>query len=94
MRSHPIDWLPDRAAYRIAVRGCLDTSWSEWFDGLIIIADSERGETTLTGSVADQAALHGLLNKVRNLGLTLLWVKRQDPGAEAGNPHAEEDQTH
>jgi hypothetical protein len=66
----------DRAPYRIVVRGCLDTSWSEWFDGLDVAADPEQGETTITGSVADQAALHGLLNKVRNLGLTLVCVSR------------------
>ncbi len=92
--ARPADWPPDSATYRIGVKGCLDTSWSEWFDGLAITADCERGETTLAGRVADQTALHGLLNKVRNLGLTLLWLKRVDSGGETivtpGNTGEEE----
>ncbi len=93
-RSRAMAAAQDSATYKITVKGCLDSSWSEWFDGLLITADRERGETTLVGSVADQAALHGLLNKVRNLGLTLLWLNRQDPGAETGNPDIDEAQTH
>jgi hypothetical protein len=92
--SHPADWARDSATYKITVKGCLDSSWSEWFDGLIITADCNQGETTLSGSVADQAALHGLLNKVRNLGLTLLWLNRQDAGVETGNRSSGEDQAH
>jgi hypothetical protein len=56
----------------------LDSRWSAWFDGLRVISD-ERGHTTIAGPVADQAALHGLLTKVRNLGLELLEVRRTDP---------------
>ncbi len=57
----------------IRVRGQIDEQWSEWFEGLSV-AHGEEGETVLTGSVADQAALHGLLAKLRDLGLSLLSV--------------------
>ena len=61
--------------YRIRVRGHLGERWSDWFDGLQI-SNEENGEAVLTGPVADQAALHGLLIKVRDLGLPLLAVTR------------------
>jgi hypothetical protein len=64
--------------YEIRVNGVLDHGWSAWFDGLQITSD-ERGQTTITGRVTDQAALHGLLAKVRDLGLELLEVRRTDP---------------
>jgi hypothetical protein len=64
--------------YAVRVKGCLDSSWSEWFDGLAVVANQTNGETVLKGWVADQAALHGLLNKVRNLGLVLLEVTREE----------------
>jgi hypothetical protein len=64
--------------YEIRVNGVLDSRWSAWFDGLQVIGD-ERGQTTITGPVADQAALHGLLAKIRDLGLELLEVRRTDP---------------
>jgi hypothetical protein len=76
MRDQP-DTLSDRGFYWIRVRGCLDASWSEWFDGLVITADCESNETVISGEVQDQAALHGLLNKVRNLGLPLIRVTRR-----------------
>ena len=57
----------------IRLKGEIDAQWSEWFEGLSV-AHSEEGETVLTGSVADQAALHGLLAKLRDLGLSLLSV--------------------
>ena len=90
----PADWAPDSAVYGFTVKGCLDNSWSDWFDGLVITTDCDRGETTLVGTVADQTALHGLLNKVRNLGLTLLWLNRLDHGIKAGASHCDEEQTH
>jgi hypothetical protein len=71
--------LPDRGFYWIRVKGCLDDSWSEWFDGLSIAADPDCNETVLSGNVADQAALHGLLNKIRNLGLQLVGLTRREP---------------
>ena len=61
--------------YEIRVRGVLDKKWSDWFDGFTIMPQA-NDETLLTGPVADQAALHGLLNKIRDLGLPLLSVKR------------------
>lgn len=61
------------AHYRIVVRASLDPARAAWFDGLdLIVVD---GTTVLTGVIADQAALHGLLNRVRDLGLPLLSVE-------------------
>lgn len=57
----------------IRLQGQIDEQWSEWFEGLTI-THTEQGETLLTGCVADQAALHGLLAKVRDLGLSLVSV--------------------
>jgi hypothetical protein len=77
------DWAaqPDPALiYQIRVRGCLDKQWSSWFDGLTVTLE-EGGDTLLTGPVADQAALHGLLKKVRDLGLPLLSVNCCDGGS-------------
>ena len=64
--------------YQIRVRGVLDRRWSEWFDGLQVTSD-DRGHSTIAGPVTDQAALHGLLVKVRDLGLELLEVRRTEP---------------
>ena len=61
--------------YRITVAGVLSDSWIEWFDGMSVRVDA-TGETTLTGPVADQAELHGLLGRVRDLGLPLVAVQR------------------
>ena len=62
------------AVYQIRVKGSLDRKWSNWFDGFTIVPQDD--ETLLTGPVADQAALHGLLARVRDLGLPLLSVQR------------------
>ena len=59
--------------YNIRVRGHLDQSWSDWFEGLAISNES-NGDAVLAGSIVDQAALHGLLARVRDLGLPLLAV--------------------
>jgi hypothetical protein len=67
------------ARYQIRVKGVLDETWSTWFEGLAIIAQT-NGETILAGPVADQAALHGLLVKIHNLGLPLLAVLREKEG--------------
>ena len=64
------------AIYQIRVKGHLDRKWSDRFDGFTIAAQA-NDETLLTGSVADQAALHGLLRKIGDLGLPLLSVKRE-----------------
>jgi hypothetical protein len=63
--------------YELRVRGVLDPHWSAWFEGLQVTSDDR--ETTIAGPVVDQAALHGLLVKVRDLGLELLLVRRIDP---------------
>jgi hypothetical protein len=63
--------------YEIRVKGHLDGLWTEWFDGLTLAHD-ENGVTTLTGPVVDQAALYGLLDRMRDLGLTLLSVHRME----------------
>jgi hypothetical protein len=70
---------PDRPMiYQIRIEGHLGPRWSEWFDGLTITPE-EGGETLLTGPVADQAALHGLLRKVRDLGIPLKSAVRVKP---------------
>lgn len=63
------------AHYEIKIAGHLGAEWSQWFDGMAI-AQTATGDTLLTGAVADQAALHGLLRRVRDLGLTLLAINR------------------
>ena len=67
----------------IRVKGHLDNRWGDWFDGLTITLE-ENGDTRLTGPVVDQAALHGLLKKVRDLGLPLISVMPVDPKQVAG----------
>jgi hypothetical protein len=64
--------------YQIRVTGHLGREWSDWFDGLSITLQ-DNGETLLSGPVVDQAALHGLLRKVRDLGLPLLAVTLMKP---------------
>lgn len=64
--------------YNIRVVGHLDERWSDWFDGLEI-TNLENGETILSGEIVDQAALHGVLNKVRDLNLALVAVSSIDP---------------
>ena len=65
--------------YQIRIGGHLGRQWSDWFEGLAITLE-DNGDTLLTGSVVDQAALHGLLKKVRDLGMPLLSVVRVEPG--------------
>ena len=66
--------------YRIKIKGHLDPKWSDWFEQMAI--SIKGGETILTVPIADQAALHGLLIRIRDLNLTLLAVERLEPGAE------------
>ena len=63
--------------YEIRVKGHLDGRWSEWFGGLAI-ANVEDGDALLSGEIEDQAALHGVLNRVRDLGLPLIAVNRTE----------------
>ena len=69
------------AHYEIRVEGVLCERWTGWFEGLQV--SSEAGETIISGPVTDQPALHGVLVKVRDLGMCLISVRRLDPG-EAG----------
>ena len=74
--------------YEIRVMGHLDDRWAAWFEGLTITR-VDNDETLLTGPVVDQAALHGLLKKVRDLGLPLVSVSPVEPGlADAAQPAA------
>ena len=68
--DHDEPWL-----YEIRLKGHLDDRWADWFGGLTITI-IDNGETLLTGPVIDQAALHGLLRKVRDLGMPLISVTR------------------
>ena len=65
--------------YQIRIKGHLGRGWTDWFGGLTITLE-EDGDTLLTGPVVDQAALYGLLKKVRDLGMPLLSVNRLEPG--------------
>jgi hypothetical protein len=67
----------EREVYQIRVKGVLDGKWSDWFEGMEV-TPQPGGETLLTGPLLDQAALHGLLHKVRDMGLPLVSVKRVD----------------
>ena len=64
-----------RGVLEIRVQGHLDSSWSEWFDGMTI-TNVENGEALLSGPVVDQAALQGVLRKIRDLGLSLISVNQ------------------
>ena len=69
--------------YEIRIKGHLDDRWAAWFGGLTLTLQ-DNGDTLLTGAVVDQAALHGLLKKVRDLGMPLVSVNRVDTdGADA-----------
>jgi hypothetical protein len=65
------------ARYEIRVEGILDSKWAAWFDGLHI--ESDDTQTVISGPLADQPALHGVLIKIRDLGLCLISVRRLDP---------------
>ena len=65
--------------YHIRITGHLGREWTDWFEGLAITLEA-NGDTLLTGPVVDQAALHGVLKKVRDLGLPLVSVTRVGPG--------------
>lgn len=67
--------------YQVRVKDHLGPEWADWFGGLDIIPE-ENGNTLITGPELDQAALHGLLKKIRDLGLTLISVNSTEPGLE------------
>jgi hypothetical protein len=69
---------PGAGCYCIRIQGRLEHRWSAWFDGMTLTLDVD-GTTVLRGRVSDQAALHGLIQQVRDLGLTLREVTHEDP---------------
>ena len=75
--------------YEIRLKGHLETRWMKWFDGLAITLE-ENGNTLLSGPVADQAAIHGLLKKVRDLGLPLLSINPIEPGPNPSSTEGSE----
>jgi hypothetical protein len=68
--------------YEITVKGHLDSDWAEWFEGLTV-THSGQDDTVLSGRIVDQAALHGILDKVRDLNLTLVAIKRVEAEGES-----------
>jgi hypothetical protein len=74
--------------YHIRVKGHLGSRWARWFDGMTVTPQA-NGDTLLTGPIVDQAALHGILTKIRDLGLTLVSVMEVDP-PPANTPGATE----
>jgi hypothetical protein len=81
LKNHP----KDATIYQIRIRGHLSPRWRDWFEGLSITLE-ETGDTLLTGPVVDQVALHGLLKKVRDLGMSLISVIQVDPDQKGTNP--------
>jgi hypothetical protein len=80
-KRNPIIDSGQPIVYQIRLKGHLSQQWTEWFAGLTITLE-EDGNTLLTGPVVDQAALHGLLKKVRDLGMPLLSVNSVEPGLQ------------
>jgi hypothetical protein len=78
--------------YKIRLKGHLDDRWADWFDGLAITLE-ENGDTLLTGPVVDQAALHGLLKKVRDLGMPLISVSPVEHGPTTALGTGQSDQS-
>jgi len=68
----------DPMVYQIRIKGHLDSQWTDWFGGMTITLE-DNGDTVLTGKVIDQAALYGLIKKVRDLGMSLVSVNRVEP---------------
>jgi hypothetical protein len=69
---------PEAGRYEIRLTGRLDAHWAAWFDGLTV-SQEDDGTTVISGPIADQSALHGVLQRVRDLGLPLTSVTRLDP---------------
>jgi hypothetical protein len=81
---HPDHRSDQPDIYQIILQGHLSGQWSDWFEGFTITLD-QCGETILVGPVVDQAALHGVLKKIRDLGIALISVNRLNPGEEGTN---------
>ena len=93
--QHGLGTMPNRlepdqpTIYQIRIKGHLSQEWTDWFVGLAITLE-ENGDTLLTGPVVDQPALHGLLKKVRDLGMALLAVNRVESGSTESERRQEE----
>jgi hypothetical protein len=72
-----VNSMPTPVFYKIRVKGHIGDSWSSWFEGLAL-RHEESGETVLSGPLPDEAALHGVLAKIRDLGLPLVEVRREE----------------
>jgi hypothetical protein len=83
---------PEAGRYEIRLTGHLDAHWAAWFDGLTVSREGD-GTTLISGPIVDQAALHGVLQRIRDLGLRLVSVSRIEPdqpattGIDAGSNH-------
>lgn len=85
----PENHTPNRgpAHYQIAVKGKINASWSDWFDGMVLVSGRESGGsqvTILPGAIKDQAALRGILIRLWDLNMTLISVQQIDPAADGG----------
>jgi hypothetical protein len=80
-KPNPKSNLRGPKVYQIKIKGHLGSQWSDWFDGLTITQD-EEGNTLLTGPVIDDSALHGLLKKVRDLGISLISFNQLELGQD------------
>jgi hypothetical protein len=78
-KLNPESYPNQPLVYQIRIKGHLGRKWKGWFEGMSITLE-DNGDTLITGPVVDQAALHGLVKKVRDLGLPLISVNRVDPG--------------
>jgi hypothetical protein len=79
------DRWQDAGRYEIRLRGHLESRWAAWFDGLTLTHEGD-GSTTIRGPIVDQAALHGVLQKIRDLGLPLISVAQVEPDQPAVPP--------
>jgi hypothetical protein len=87
--NRPVGGSSDSSRYEIRLGGHLEPRWVAWFDGMALTQQSD-GTTVIHGTVIDQTALHGLLQRVRDLGLPLLAVTRLDPEP----PHTSSNSSH
>ena len=85
MTGMSTDRSPEPGQYEIRLEGRLHPRWAAWFDGMSLTDESD-GTTVLSGPVVDQAALHGLLQKVRDVGLPLISVAQLDPPGPGCSP--------
>ena len=77
-KRNPMADSDEPVVYQIRIKGHLGSQWADWFGGLTVKLEAD-GDTLLTGAVADQAALHGLLKKLRDLGIPLISISPVKP---------------